>query len=473
MDNIISHSATGITFDVSDVITATAPVREVNVRTATERAIGSKVESCGNYSGNAVDCYPVHGLFAAVGQAFNDHRPLVLSPDIVWLTIVQGLSAHINLAPEKHRGQFVSHQGQKTIQVRRDDFVQGALDNPWNEVFTEFGLHIREDIGHELYQLIVSNFSTTGVVERAASEIALMSTVKAFFQFEVQSMCGIPRVTLEGTISDWVELSKRIDQLQNFAALDFWLPALKRIVDQFVATASGDISKAFWIDMYKVDDMSGGPYINGWLSHLIPYIDGGTRINPCLNGGKITEPQLPTSISTVPFQWNLRGVKYNYEFLAGLITVQQNSQTLALRPTVGWAVRTVEQGELSVTGRRRDEDARYKVFDARRVAPTPQPKSIFTFPDGLGREHYEDAIVSLSKSIAENPKHFLYVLKRGSAFAHLEHFEYALADFDFVIQVNPDLAVTYAERAKVYRALGRVEEAERDSMTANRLGYVG
>ncbi|GIG87409.1 DUF4419 domain-containing protein [Plantactinospora endophytica] len=32
----------------------------------------------------------VHPLLGAVGRAFAEHRPLVLSPDAVWLTIAQG-----------------------------------------------------------------------------------------------------------------------------------------------------------------------------------------------------------------------------------------------------------------------------------------------------------------------------------------------------------------------------------------------
>jgi hypothetical protein len=34
----------------------------------------------------------VHPLLGAVGRAFAEHRPLVLSPDAVWLTIAQGLA---------------------------------------------------------------------------------------------------------------------------------------------------------------------------------------------------------------------------------------------------------------------------------------------------------------------------------------------------------------------------------------------
>ncbi|HUQ06910.1 MAG TPA: DUF4419 domain-containing protein, partial [Kofleriaceae bacterium] len=37
---------------------------------------------------------PFHPFVAAVHAAFDEHRPLVLSPDAVWLCIAQGLATH-------------------------------------------------------------------------------------------------------------------------------------------------------------------------------------------------------------------------------------------------------------------------------------------------------------------------------------------------------------------------------------------
>ena len=42
----------------------------------------------------------VHPLLSAVARAFADHRPLVLSPDAVWLTIAHGVAQHVRLHAE-------------------------------------------------------------------------------------------------------------------------------------------------------------------------------------------------------------------------------------------------------------------------------------------------------------------------------------------------------------------------------------
>ena len=97
--------------------------------------------------------------------------------------------------PREHeRGKaaklFVRHDDKLTIKVIRDDFVMGSPENPWPEVFSEFSRVIHDYIG-ETHRLIVADFSTTTAVARAASEIALLDTVQAFFSYEVHTRCGI------------------------------------------------------------------------------------------------------------------------------------------------------------------------------------------------------------------------------------------------------------------------------------------
>ena len=43
-------------------------------------------------------------LIEAVHLAFSGHRPLILSPDCIWLTIVQGFGHHVNKYAEDLRG---------------------------------------------------------------------------------------------------------------------------------------------------------------------------------------------------------------------------------------------------------------------------------------------------------------------------------------------------------------------------------
>eukprot|EP01050_Picozoa_sp_SAG11_P018076 SAG11_NODE_2680_length_3104_cov_1.455241_2_plen_105_part_00 len=60
------------------------------------KALGS-VEAMSKPLPNTVAAFSKQNLFAkAVHAAFYGHHPLVLSPDVIWLTIAQGLANHVD-----------------------------------------------------------------------------------------------------------------------------------------------------------------------------------------------------------------------------------------------------------------------------------------------------------------------------------------------------------------------------------------
>ena len=122
---------------------------------------------------------------SAVHMAYDQHYPLVLSPDAIWMCIAQGFANHVNQNAEKLRHLFVEHEEKKEIEVRRDCFVKGSPTNPWPEVFEEFSQQIRKHVGDKTHDLITPEFTTTGAVERAATQVVLMNTFKAYFKYMV------------------------------------------------------------------------------------------------------------------------------------------------------------------------------------------------------------------------------------------------------------------------------------------------
>ncbi|MFM8402629.1 MAG: DUF4419 domain-containing protein, partial [Pirellula sp.] len=166
-----------IEFNVAPVKQANAPLLEIPYPRAVELflqefALGGKgsssfrrycakdqqddahgfLESCSRYHGKLVDGVLCHPLLGALHRAFAGHRPVCLSPDIIWLTLTQGLANHINMNAEQLRRQFVEHDGKLQLVVRCDGFVKGSPENPWSGVFSEFSQKIKEHIGpaHEL-----------------------------------------------------------------------------------------------------------------------------------------------------------------------------------------------------------------------------------------------------------------------------------------------------------------------------------
>ncbi len=163
------NTATTTTFEVTNVKRATKPLPEVSYKEAVEALLTTgislyerwfieklrslhqlvaipepppslPVEACTRYHGRLLADVLYHPVVAAAHHAFMDHRPLCLSPDMIWLMICQGVANHINVHAEELRPRIVSHQGKLTIKVRRDDFVKGSPENPWSEVFNEFSV---------------------------------------------------------------------------------------------------------------------------------------------------------------------------------------------------------------------------------------------------------------------------------------------------------------------------------------------
>ena len=147
--------------------------------------------------------YGYNSFFNGMYQAYANHRPFILSPDIIWLLISQGFAQHINTNQETMRHHFVDFSGKLSLIVSADK----APDDPalsWEEIFPQFTEQIQKYAGNNLTELLTCNFSTTTSLEKIASEITIMETVKPYFEFIViRVVCGIPEITLEGTPEDW------------------------------------------------------------------------------------------------------------------------------------------------------------------------------------------------------------------------------------------------------------------------------
>lgn len=337
-----------VTFRVSEVVPA-ATGREPSPDPL--RALGdlleTSVEACSRFPCSLISSPREHALIRAVGMAFDAHYPLALSPDMLWLAVLQGIAAHINANPESLRDRLVSHQGKLKLQVRRDDFMKGSKSNPWPEVFEGFSTQIQGHAG-ELATLLRQRFSTTGANESAAFQIGLMDAVKSYFSYELITLCGIPSVTLLGTEEDWQSLRQNVAHpLLATLGLDEWSRALAAVLDQFVLAVQGRADVEFWQSIYNYRNMSGGPRVTGWISVFCPYLADGRPNSaiPALAQGRLPadfacpeDGNFPTGISAVPLVWNYMGQLLDMQIFGGFLGVLQDPQTLALLPGIGWAI---------------------------------------------------------------------------------------------------------------------------------------
>ena len=290
----------------------------------------------------------MHGFLRAVHESYALHYPLVLSPDDVWLTIAQGFATHVNVNAKKLRKQFVSFEGKVYIEIRRDSFVKGSPDNDWQGGFAEFSDRIAEYIGKKR-DLLVSNFTTTGIVEKAASELVLMDAMKQYFDYGCRTMCGIPEITLLGETKDWESVLTRAQNLAEFGCTE-WVASLTHVLKLFVKASKGSANPKDWENLYKLDGGSGGPFVTGFVNVFFPYLARECPNRYALGWDTKTWKEqrgfmdgpntgdFPKGVSSVPFKWIYYYQEFPMQFVGGFVGTHQDPVTLALRPSIGWGI---------------------------------------------------------------------------------------------------------------------------------------
>ena len=292
-----------------------------------------------------------HSFFNGMYQAYADHRPFVLSPDMIWLLISQGFARHVSANPEKLRHYFVDFSGKLSLIVASDEI---ALDNPnshWEKMFPEFTKQIAEHTGNEIINLLSSDFTTTTPIEKIASEITIMEAMKPYFEFIViRVVCGIPEITLQGTPEDWQKILDKTKQLGKYD-LEWWTEELEPILEEFVKASKGNINTEFWRNMFKYHSQEkyGAPnIIDGWIVKFFPYDKDGKRNNLKElegRGGNLPEEIVKVDLKYIDSE---TGVTTPLEFWAGFIGLEQNTENFTLTPKISWMIRKKDIDNISL-----------------------------------------------------------------------------------------------------------------------------
>ncbi len=230
------------------------------------------VIACSQMAKRLVKGVESHPFTRTLELAYAQHRPVALSPDIIWLLICQVVAKHINANAESLRHLFVSHPGKVALTVVRgpqDHFVKGSADNDWPGVVEDFSKEICARVG-PLARNFRADFTTSGLVEKTVCNIVLMNSMQRYFEYKlVKIICGIPWIELEGSDSDWQSILERVEVLRPLQ-LDSWLNELRPILQQFLAASRGQVDHTFWRSIYsrksKGDGVCVPDIFDGWYS---------------------------------------------------------------------------------------------------------------------------------------------------------------------------------------------------------------
>ena len=295
-----------------------------------------------------------NSLIQGLILSYKNHYPITISPDMIWILILQGYSRFMDKYSEKVRNKYVNFEGKKNISIKREGLVfEKATKEDWKNIIGEYIVKIKENIGEDLVNNLESNFTTTNDVTLITSQISIMSAVKKYFSFKVNSMeCGISSITLEGSLEDWQKIKSKVEFLSKKEfQLTWWTEHLIPIIDKIILTkkyydTNKEINEeiyAFWKDMIKIKDIRGfykpTTIIDGWIIKLIPDL---TKENPTIYN-ELNSANVPDQIISCPIELvfiTKENIKKEYKcsLASGFYGMEQDKSTYNVKPVIGYAI---------------------------------------------------------------------------------------------------------------------------------------
>lgn len=279
-----------------------------------------------------------------------------MRPDDVWLTIIIALADYIDKHPEEMRKCFVTHDGKKQLIVNALS-GEHSVGN-WSNIISKFSDLINENTVGSVRDWVEPKFTTTTENDSLIGRVALMGAMKHYFSYGCCICCGIPEVTLMGTLDDWKQLRERIDRIAEYGKesnqeyLIWWREILIPIADEFINSYEGRVNEKFWQSCANYIGGGSGPsYVSGWCLAFSPFEKGQWRLEHPddikMTGmyGKVETSELKASATVeVPLKINDNGHEYDAYFYAGGIVNIYDESSNTLRPSFDFAMFEVPKG---------------------------------------------------------------------------------------------------------------------------------
>ncbi|MDG1333698.1 MAG: DUF4419 domain-containing protein [Crocinitomicaceae bacterium] len=355
-----TSSPEGKRFNVDDVQIAPGPLTEMNAQHAFESELAREIRF---FPDELKDQTVVPGwgnnFVATIHKSFDQHRPLSFTPDVIWLTIAQGVSIHINENFEELESHIFKTEKPDKIQVRNDSLPNGSVH--WVDLLHAFSDSTTKYVNDDYYAFFVPEFSTTTNIDMVSYEVTMLEGFSQAFKYLGDSGCGIPHITLQGNREDWQAIYERLDKIEELG-LTVWAEELRMVIQKFIDVFDDNVDVDFWQSIYKDHSEYGAWYVSGWFVKFFPYLFGtGEREsvtddnpyyyarapkiyipNKFLEGdqyliSRLSTSDFPSGIAEIDVHWNDWGTNREMKVHAGFYGIKQY-EDLTLEPAIAWAV---------------------------------------------------------------------------------------------------------------------------------------
>ena len=281
-----------------------------------------------------------------VALAYAKHYDMEISPDDIWLLILDGFRLHVKSNSDALKDRFVGPDVDTHIKVQADWLTQESTHEDWFGVITDFFDNLQEKLPAETGAPLRTKFSTTSPVDYNISRSMVMAIASEYYTYSAFTLCGIPKIKINGTKEDWLLLRDSFNKLATRLDMEWWSQQLNPILDEFVKAFDGQSSVSFWKGIYKLYDPEGcgNPKFSGWFSKFYPYL---MELSDKMEFKKRTDwerdvdfEDLPNVVTSVDVEWKYLGQDIPLKLYTGFVGIQVDTASKMLKAARGYALRS-------------------------------------------------------------------------------------------------------------------------------------
>ncbi|KAJ7247380.1 hypothetical protein B0H12DRAFT_1324885 [Mycena haematopus] len=232
-----------------------------------------------------------NGFVATLLDAYTQDRALVIRPDDVWLAILCQFNFFVNA-----RAELLLDFAEIARQMA--DLVEKEVVDP------------------TLRAWATPDFTTTTLHDSTVSAVMLMATLKKYFDYTIRiSGCGIPRVTLDGQKSDWVNILESLEKLKEYGLeTTAWYHLLRPVITRFVGAFDDPTNPDnvdFWqrVAHHSPGRSGMGDSYTGWSTAFAVFTKEGRWMGNQLKM-TVTPETVPDPVLTAARFWATYGGEY-------------------------------------------------------------------------------------------------------------------------------------------------------------------
>jgi hypothetical protein len=197
--------------------------------------------------------------------AWSNHFSVVISPDIIFYTVLCEIADEILTSPDDFRHLFTDSAQKKGIMSLTHDVTKIDLNSLIN------GIAVNVPVDASIF---TADFSCSTVESRLAIQSAFCEAMSAYY-FYMSTLCGIPRVKVLGTKQDWEIVENKFHRMrtevfnQDGTAEQTMSQYLKRAEEQ-IRKIYTTRDPEFWKEMFSINNCSSGhtDVVEGWINQF-------------------------------------------------------------------------------------------------------------------------------------------------------------------------------------------------------------